>query len=66
MKIKKFKVVVYDIYTNDVAHIVDYSRENFSKCVEIANIMNDTLKKHNINNVFYCVERIGEIDYENN
>lgn len=66
MKIRKFNVVVYDIYTNDVAYIIDYTSENFSKCVEIANIFNDTLKKHKINNVFYGVERIGEIDYENN
>lgn len=66
MKIKDTFVVVFDIFTKEIVYKTDSNSDNYAKCCEISNILNETLKKHRVENVYYMATYVTEIDYENN
>lgn len=66
MKIKNTFVVVYDMFSKDIVYMCEYSGENYSICCAISDNMNKCAKQNNNNKVYYLVEIVSEIDYENN
>lgn len=66
MKIKNTFVVVYDMFSKDIVYMCEYSGENYSICCAISDNMNKCAKQNNNNKVYYLVDIVSEIDYENN
>lgn len=66
MKLVENEIVVYDLYSKQIIMHFDYSTEQYTKLLEIANNMNECLKLNNITNVYYLVTTIYGVMYEDN
>lgn len=67
MKLVENEIVVYNMFTKEIIMHFEYSTEQYMKCVEITNNMNECAKlRHNEMKEWYLTQTIYGVMYEEN